>query len=134
MPYYIFQHIETKEVREVFYHMNDKKEYAGEDGAEVGLWERQYIIPQMAVDSSFAKVDPWDAKSFVRKTAKVDTLGSILDRSRELHEKRGGDKNDPVKEKYLKDYGKTRSGAIHPEILKRRAKKRLEKKGIIIEP
>lgn len=131
MPAYTFKHPKKEKYVDVVFGMNDKKFYIDEKGVE---WERQFSRPQVAIDSSFANVDPWDSKAFVNKTNKRDTLGSILDRSQELHEKRGGDGNDEVKEQFYKDYAKKRSGQKHKDVKMREAQAKLASKGIVVTP
>lgn len=110
MGLYIFQHPKTEEIRELFFHMNDKKEYIDEDGVK---WNRVYTVPNAAIDT---KVDPMDANKFVEKTGKMKgTYGDLLDASREASEQR--EKligKDTVKEEYLKKWkSKRKKGAKH---------------------
>lgn len=118
MPIYIFQRESTKEVKEVFQNMNDKHEYFGEDGSE-NDWKRVFTVPNASIDTN---VDPFDSKQFVERTgSKKGTVGSLLDQSKELSEKRA-EKNggvDPVKEQYFKNYSAQRKGAKHPEQMKK---------------
>ena len=115
MPFYIFQSNKTGEIREIFFHMNDVKTYLGENGKEINIWERQFVVPQASVD---AKIDPCDNKAFIEKTGKnKGKLGDVLDRSKELSqiraEKRDG--KDPVREKYLEKWKSERKNRkIHP--------------------
>lgn len=117
MPIYIFQRESTKEVKEVFQNMNDKHEYFGADGSE-NDWKRVFTVPNASIDTN---VDPFDSKQFVERTgAKKGTIGSLMDQSKELSEKRA-EKNggvDPVKEKYFQNYSKQRNGAKHVEQMK----------------
>jgi hypothetical protein len=97
--------------------MEDKHEYFGENGDE-NSWKRVFTVPNASIDS---QVDPFSSKDFVNKTNnKKGTYGDLLDRSKEMSEKRaqiaGG--VDPVKEKYYQDYSKARKGAKHPDQLK----------------
>lgn len=112
--------------------MSDEKSYTDENGL---VWERVWHKPQMAIDSSFANVDPHDAQSFVKKTSKGgDTIQSLWDRSQELHEKRGGAGKDEIKEAYYADYSKKRSGQKHQDVKKREVAEKLKKVGISITP
>jgi len=132
MPRYDYINDETGEIREVIQSMNEKHIYIDENGKE---WRRVFSIPQAAIDSCFANVDPYDPKSFVKKTSKGGTIGDLWDRAAELSEKRGGEKNDPIKNQYLtKGYGKSRSGAEHPSIKRKRAEEACKKVGISITP
>lgn len=114
MPIYLFQNQETAEIREVFFRMNDDKNYRGENGNE-NNWKRVFTIPTASVDG---KVDAYSSNSFVEVTSKKrGTVGDILDLSAELSEKRAAsslDGQDPVKKKYFDKYKKDRFGKDHP--------------------
>lgn len=113
MPQYSFFNQETNEYRDVFFHMNDLKDYKGENGLEEGKWRRVYTVPQASIDT---RIDPRDKTSFVRRTEKYKTLGSMQDISREMSEKRAEkDGIDHVKQAYFKDYESTRGGKKHPD-------------------
>ena len=110
MPFYTFSHPETGEFLDVFFHMNDEKEYFDEDGIK---WNREYHSPEL---NSTGKTDPWNSKQFIEKTGqKNGTLGDLLDRSAELSKERASQNDgvDPIKENYYKRYSKERNGAIH---------------------
>ena len=97
MATYTFQHPKTGETIEIVQPMNEKHVYVDQDGLE---WTRVWHPVSFAFDT---KVDPHDPKAFVKKTEKGGTLGDIMDLSREMSEKRGGDKNDEVKVKHAKE-------------------------------
>jgi hypothetical protein len=97
MPTYTFEHPETGETVDVFFHMNDNKSYKDDSGLE---WKRVFYPTRFAFDT---QIDPHDPKAFVKKTEKGGTLGDIMDLSKEMSERRGGVKNDEVKVKYDKD-------------------------------
>ena len=136
MALYLYENVETGEVREVVQGMNDVHEYYGEDGTEVGLWRRVYVNPNMSTDT---KLDPFSPESFVTSTVgKKDSYGDLFQRSAEASamraEKAGG--VDPVKQKTYDDYRKMTNGKAHPEQMKDNFKKAVEKadkKGIKIE-
>jgi hypothetical protein len=98
MPYYLFSHPDTGEIQEVFFHMNDEKIYIDENGLK---WNREFVVPQASMDT---KIDPHSKKAFMDKTNKAGTFGEMMDLSKELSEKRGGAKNDPVKKQYVRDW------------------------------
>lgn len=126
MPMYIFQHPETEEYREEFFSMNDEKKYTDDNGVE---WNRVWSAPQLCTE---APIDPWSNADFVNKTANTKgTLGDMMDRSKELSDKRANENGgvDPVKEKYYKDYSAKRGGAVHSD----KDKKTFENKHIKIE-
>lgn len=102
MAIYVFEHPKTGETIELSFGMNDKKFYIDKDGVE---WSRVYFPSLFAFDT---KIDPHDPKAFVRKTEKGGTLGDIMDLSKEMSERRGGKKNDPVKKEYAKGWKKRR--------------------------
>jgi len=93
--------------------MTDEKVYNGEDGTEIGQWRRVYHAPLAAIDT---KLDPRDKNAFVRRTEKYTKLGEMQDISREMSEKRAAkDGKDPVREKWLDNYEKSRNGKKHFE-------------------
>ena len=103
MPYYLFSHPETEEIREIFFHMNDEKVYIDENGLK---WKREYVVPQASID---ANIDPYSSRAFVEKTKKAGTVGELFDLSKEMSEKRGGKKNDPIKKTHEKQWKKDRN-------------------------
>jgi hypothetical protein len=109
LPLYCFEHVETGEIREIFFHMLDQKVYEGEGGTEVGLWERRYYIPQMGIDT---KNDPFDSKKFAETSGKKKgTLGDLFDASKEASMKR--EKlvgKDFWKDEHIKNYKEKRKG------------------------
>jgi len=94
MPFYTFQHPETNETIDIFFKMNDEKKYVDESGV---VWSRVYYPPLFAFDTM---IDPHDEKAFAKKTEKGGTVGELFDLSKEMSERRGGDKNDEIKVKY----------------------------------
>ncbi len=117
MPIYIYHNEEKDEYREIYQSMTEEHVYRGENGDEDG-WKRVFTVPNASID---AQVDPFSSKEFVQKTGnKKGTYGDLIDRSKEMSEKRaqlnGG--VDPVKQKYFEQYSKERRGAKHPEQLK----------------
>ena len=103
MPYYLFSNPETEEVREIFFHMNDEKVYIDENNLK---WNREFVVPQASMDTN---IDPYSKRAFMDKTNKAGTFGEMMDLSKELSEKRGGVKNDPVKKGFTKDWKKKRN-------------------------
>lgn len=103
MPYYLFRHPNSKEIQEIFFHMNDEKIYIDEQGVK---WVREFIVPQASIDTN---IDPYSKRAFMDKTNKAGTFGEMFDLSKELSEKRGGIKNDPVKKEYNKEWKKKRN-------------------------
>lgn len=119
----MFEHQETGETAEVFFHMKDEKVYNGEDGTQTGQWKRVFLIPQASID---ANIDPFDKNAFINsQNLKKETIGSTLDRSAEMSERRAAIMGgvDPVKQKALESYAAKRHGKRHPEELKQSMKK-----------
>ena len=108
MPIYLFQNPKTGKVKEIFQSMNDSHVYS-EDGIE---WQRIFTIPQASIDT---EIDAFSEDSFKKKTAgKRETLGDLMDRSKELSEKRQSIAGtDPVQNKFFENYSKTRKGKKH---------------------
>jgi len=114
MPYYDFSHPETGEVTEVFQSMLDKHEYIDENGVK---WNRVFTVPNAGVDT--INLDPFSSKDFLKKTSKEGSVGDLMDRSKEMSEKRKQKEGfDPIQKKYFKDYSEKRRGRCHPEELK----------------
>jgi hypothetical protein len=111
MPIYVYKHPKKEEYIEILQGMNDEHVYE-QDGL---AWERVFLAPNASIDS---EIDPFNGRQFVDNTAaKKGTVGDMLDYSKELSQKRA-EKNggvDPVKQKYYKNYSKTRGGAKHPK-------------------
>ncbi len=103
MPYYLFSHPESGEIQEIFFHMNDEKVYVDEYGVK---WNREFTVPQAGIDT---KIDPYSSQAFVEKTRKAGNVGELFDLSKEMSEKRGGKKNDPIKRVHEKQWKKDRN-------------------------
>jgi len=100
MPFYTFQHPKTEEIIDIFFKMNDEKKYIDEKGI---AWNRVFYPPTFAFDTM---IDPHDEKAFIKKTEKGGTVGDLFDISKEMSERRGGDKNDEIKVKYTEKKNK----------------------------
>lgn len=127
MALYLYENVETGEVREVVQGMNDVHEYYGEDGTEVGLWRRVYVNPNVSTDTNF---DPFCKESFKQSTVgKNDTYNDLFRRSAEASEMRAAknDGTDPIKQKTYDDYRKMTNGKAHPQEMKENFKKALDK-------
>lgn len=127
MPEYLFEHPETKEVKSIIQKMSEPHIYE-ENGVK---WLRIFTIPNSAVDS--VNIDPFSKKDFMKVTNKKDTIGAMMDRSKEMSMKRE-DKlghSDPVKEKMYNDYYNKTKGSVHPQ--KRKEKLEKLKEGISLK-
>lgn len=114
MPYYTYSHPETGEEKDVFQKMLDKHEYIDETGVQ---WNRVFTVPNAGIDT--VKLDPFSKRDFLKKTDKQGTIGEIMDRSKEMSEKRTQKEGyDPLQKKYFKDWSKVRGGRRHSEEIK----------------
>ena len=130
MPLYLFENPNTGEVIEVLQKMNEEHVFFDERGLK---YKRVFTSPNYSIDS---KIDPFSSKDFAEKTRnKKGTIGDLLNQSKELSEKRGGESNDPVLKNYLSSYKKEK-GVKHSSLIKKekieKANKKLKKIGISI--
>jgi len=108
MPEYLFVKKETGETRLVFFKMNDDKVYNGENGKEVGLWERRWTKPNASVDS-ISSLNPFNIQSYVEKTGKTKgTIGDLWSISKEASERRAEKlgHEDPIRRQFFEKYEK----------------------------
>ncbi len=127
MPLYLYENEETGEVLEVLQSMNDSHEYNGEDGSEKGRWRRVFVNPNLSSDTD---IDPFSADSFRSSTVgKNDTYGELFQRSAEASEMRAAKNGgvDPIKKKQYDDYSKMTNGKLHPQQMKEKFDKAVEK-------
>ena len=129
MPFYLFQSPTTEEIQEIYFHMNDEKQFLDEQGVE---WKRIYTVPQASIDT---KADPFSSTDYVKVTNKRGgTYGDLLDKASEMSRKREEKMGvDPVKEKVFKEYSKTRHGLKPPDQKKQEANNRLKKLGVSLK-
>lgn len=123
MPLYTYENPETGEVIDIVQTMSEEHSYTDKNGLK---WKRVYQIPNASIDS---QIDPYSNTSFVDATKnKKGTYGDLLDKSRELSDKRAKSNGgvDPIKDKFFKDYSKNRNGALHPEQKKKYESKRVK--------
>lgn len=108
MPVYLFKNPKTGKIKEIIQSMNMDHVYF-EDGIQ---WERVFTIPQSNIDT---QIDPFSESEFKNKTSgKRETLGDLMDRSKELSEKRQrAAGTDPVQKKFFEDYSKKTNGKKH---------------------
>jgi hypothetical protein len=119
MPIYTYEHPKTGKTIDINQSMVDDHVYFDKDGVQ---WRRIFHPVSFGFDT---KLDPHDPKAFIKKTEKGGTLGDIMDLSREMSERRGGDKNDEVKAKHAKDKEKKLNDR-RLENLKEQRKKQFE--------
>lgn len=101
MPIYVYQHPYTGEVKEIYQGMNDEHTYSSK-GVR---WKRVFLSPQLASEG-LSNSDPFSEKQFLDKTNKQSTIGDMLDRAKELSERRA-EKNggvDPLQQKAIKEH------------------------------
>lgn len=97
---YVYAHPQTGETREVVQSIHDVHEYVV-DGVK---WHRVFNSVNIAVDT---KVDPFSSKDFIKKTDKPGTVGDLIDRSKEMAEKRKEKAGfDPILQKEVESYEK----------------------------
>jgi len=127
VPLYVYEHPKSGKQVEVVQGINDEHSYTDKKGLK---WNRVFTPPNVSVDS---KINEFSEKEFVEKTrTKKGTVGDLLDRSKELSEKRA-QKNggvDPLKNKFFKEYSKKRRGKKHEADPARY--KKLKKMGAIV--
>ena len=119
MPVYTYRHPKTGKTIDLVQSMSDDHSYTDDNGVK---WERVFYPTHFAFDT---KLDPHDSKAFVNKTEKGGTIGDIMDLSREMSEKRGGDKNDEVSLKHKQEKEK-KLNKIKLENLRQERKKQFE--------
>ena len=109
MPLYTYEHPESEETIDILEKMDDVHVHIDKDGVK---WNRVFHSPNAAIDGN---IDPFDSKAFVDKTgANKGTVGEMMDRSKEMSEKRKDKRGyDPVQKKYFKEYSEKRRGTKH---------------------
>lgn len=108
MPLYTFEHPKTGEQEDLLFGIDDDKFFTDKEGVK---WNRVFLAPNISVD---ADIDPFSKKQFLEKTSKKGTYGELMDRSKDLSEKRKDKLGyDPVKQNYFKDYASKRNGVKH---------------------
>lgn len=123
MPQYIYVNPETEEIIEVTQGMNDEHVFFDTNGLK---WNRVFTVPNAGIDT--VKINPFSKKDFLKKTDKAGTVGSLLDRSKEMSEKRKDKEGfDPIQQNYFKEYSAQRKGRQHSEQIKQN----LQSKGLI---
>ena len=125
MPHYSFQNPNNpEEIKDVFFHMLEDKKYIENDIE----WLRVFLPISGRVDT---RIDPFSKKRFMEKTKTSRTVGEIADRSEEMGQKRANKLGyDPHKENYYKRYEKKTGGKDHPDIMRKKAKEKLNKMGV----
>jgi hypothetical protein len=102
MPVYVFEHPTSKEKREILLPIDKRHSYIDENNIE---WVRVFTTPNISTDT---QIDPYSQQAFLEKTKKAGTIGDLFDLSKDLSEKRGGDKNDPIKKDFVGNWKNTR--------------------------
>ena len=84
MPFYLYEHPETGEIKEVLQKMSETHKHK-EEGVE---WKRVWASPNASVSDNLINADTTQ-EEFVRKTKEKNyNVGEMWDLSRELGEKR----------------------------------------------
>ena len=109
MPFYIFQHPQTKETIEVQQRMKEDHVYVDKSGVE---WKRGVTNPNAAIHT---RPDVYSTAQMARSVDnKKETYGELQDRSKEASEKRISQNGyDPLKQQWFDDYAKKRKGKRH---------------------
>jgi hypothetical protein len=125
MPIFLYRNPNTNEIREIVQSVHEEHIFIDKDGLK---WEREFTIPNASIDT---QIDANNPNDFVNKTAnKRGTLGEILDKSKELSEKREKQLGkDPIKTAMYKKY-KDERGKSHPQ--ERREKVKEMTKNVMI--
>lgn len=128
---YVFKHPDKEEYIEVSQGINEKHEYFDANGLK---WDRVFGGHQI---STSTQLDPFSSSQFLEKTkSQRGNLGDLLDRSKELSEKRAEKRDgvDPLRQKVFDDYKKLRHGLDHPADDSKRKKlvKDLKSKGVSV--
>ena len=125
MPEYLYQHPESEEYKYIFQGIKDTHEYIDNDNVK---WNRIFTSPQL---NTVGTIDPFDKNQFINKTsATKGNYGDLMDRSAELSAQRAEKLgSDPIRDKYLNNYAKSRRGLRHSQ--DERGKKKI--KGIDVE-
>jgi predicted nucleic acid-binding Zn ribbon protein len=112
MPIYLFQNGENGEIKEILQGMNEPHTYS-ENGIK---WNRVFTKPTASVNATIT--NPFSAADFRARTeSKSETIGSLMDRSKEYSEKRKdklGVKIDPAKKRFWDNWSKERKGKKPP--------------------
>lgn len=130
MGQYLFSNPDNpEEIETVILSINDEKIYI-KNGIK---WNREFTVPNTATNTI---VDPFSEKSYLASTDnKRENIGSLLDRSKELSEKREKIAGiDPNKQKTYERYSKLRKGKEHPDVVKKKSLENLKKMGVTLEP
>ena len=108
MPLYVFENPDTGETLELLFGMNDEKSHVDDNGLE---WRRIFLPTSHTMD---AEIDPFSSKSFLEKTNSKGKVADLMDRSKEMSEKRKNKLGyDPVQKKYFEEYSSKRNGLKH---------------------
>jgi hypothetical protein len=133
MPLYTFENVKNKKVEDIYFNMSDAPKvgetYTDEKGV---VWKRIFTLPNASIST---KIDPFSKNDFLTATEnKKGTMGDLFDKSQELSAARAAKScgADPVREKFYKEWAKTRGGKVHPQKKRDDAIKKLKKKGIDI--
>ena len=127
MALYLYENKKTGEIVEVVQGMSDLHEYNGINDDEKGLWRRVFVNPNVSSDTI---LDPFSSDSFRNSTVgKNDTYGELFQRSAEASEMRAAKNGgvDPIKKKQYDDYSKMTNGKLHPQQMKEKFNKAVEK-------
>lgn len=136
MPLYTFVRIDDEAMTtDMFYRMAEAPRVGSQITDDQGItWRRVWTVPNASI-SNGSQSDPYSASDFKARTDnKKLTMGDMFDMSKEASDKRASkDGVDPIKQKYFKDYKKTRKGMEHSAEKRERFEKVQSDLGISIK-
>ena len=112
MPLYTYINPKTKQTIDLVQSVHDEHIYIDKNGLK---WDRVFTAPEVNTHGTL-KAETTDKQFSEYTKNQKGTLGDLWDRSSELSEKRKKVYGqDPVKNKYYKDWSKKRKGKVHPK-------------------
>ncbi len=132
MPLYVFERVDDPAVTtDLLYSMNTAPSIGKVVVVDKIQWRRVAVKPQASFDT---KADPRSVDDFLKVTNKRQSVGDMLDRSKEMAIKRREKEGvDTVQQGYFKDYSRRRRGTVHPEQKRQESAKKLAAKGIKVD-
>ena len=127
MPDYVFQHPETGETKNVFFHMNDEKIYIDDKNVK---WNRVYSSPFLMSDTRF---DPYKKEDYIKVTNKPGTIGDLWDKSGEFSAKRQEKEGIDLIKKEYEDKIERETGIMNVSKRKIQTEEKMKKKRISIK-
>jgi hypothetical protein len=112
MPLYTYINPKTKQTIDIVQSVHDDHIYIDDKGLQ---WQRVFTVPEVNTHGTL-KAETTDKQFSEYTKNQKGKMGDLWDRSAELSEKRKKIYGqDPVKNKYYKNWSKKRKGRIHPK-------------------